>query len=309
VPAVPAKPAKPAASGYGRQQLFADLSMRGLMPKYLERVAVGPPVANSQLYTLSQDSLQVIEFNTAEDATRSADAMRQALRQGGSPGTLSSLSPALGSAVVLYQKGTIVLASSGQDAELRSKLAECLGRPFAEGALSPTADISQGLLGQFLSAPKQMGQPGSEIRTGILNQQTGTLAAWIKPDRSPPVRFLEGVIDADRPIEAGSGFGLCDGKIKVILDDEFWDTSVRVRLHEWQHVALTFDRAEARLYVDGRLATIHNYVQKRVSVQRYVVGCSAANPLRFQGLLYDARIYDHVVAPGVIAALAAAPPP
>ena len=87
------------------------------------------------------------------------------------------------------------------------------------------------------------------------------------------MQFLEGVIDADRPIEAGSGWGLCDGKLKVILDDEFWETGIRVRMHEWQHVALTFDSAEARIFVDGRLTAIHNYSQGRVSVQRYVIGC------------------------------------
>ena len=104
----------------------------------------------------------------------------------------SALSPALGSAVVLYQKGQLLVAWSGQNLTVRPKLSECLGHPIAEATLRWTVDTGLGLLGQYLSTPTQMGRNGSEIRTGIRNQPTGTLAAWIKPERSRRCNSLRG---------------------------------------------------------------------------------------------------------------------
>jgi hypothetical protein len=83
---------------------------------------------------------------------------------------------------------------------------------------------------------------------------------------------------------------------------------VPVRFNEWQHVSLTFDDQVAKIYVDGRLAATHFYRQGRVSAQRYIIGRSAANPLHFQGTLADARIYDRVLPPEALEALAALRP-
>lgn len=311
-----------AAADYGRQRFVGELNALGLNVRYLQQHGSVPAGVDSHLYRVDRSLVQTIEYRTAEAAGQAAGIWQQAA--GGSAASNEPLSeaaaaiisPTLGSMTTLFRKEQLLVLCSGADAGMRQQLAKCLGSAGADCNLkwpsseNPAAkvDMEAGLLGKFLPEPKQMGRPGSETRTNIMNQRAGTLAAWIRPERSPPVRYIESVIDADRPLESGSGWGLCGGFVKVILDNEFWATGVPVQLDEWQHIALTFDDQQARVYVDGRLAATHAYRQGHVSSQRYVIGRSAANPLWFQGLLADVRIYDRVLAPQVIEALAAAKP-
>lgn len=304
---VTAQPANASAKqvSYDRRQLAADLYAAGLELEYLEAIPVPVAEAKAHLYRVARTCLEAIDFNTAADAQRMGDELKAALSEGR---TLRLLTREIGSTAVVYRKGRLIVAYDGRDPALRKKLGDRLGPPLAEASWQPKVDLSRGLLGQFLTEPRPTGWAGSEVRTNISNQPTGTLAAWIKPHGSNRVKYMESVIEADLPGQAGSGWGLCDGRLKVILDNEFWQTDLAVAMHEWQHVALTFDAREARIFLDGRLAAIHSYQQGHVSSQRYMIGKSAANALWFQGLIQDARIYDHVLAPQAIEALAASPP-
>jgi glucose/arabinose dehydrogenase/mono/diheme cytochrome c family protein len=130
------------------------------------------------------------------------------------------------------------------------------------------------------------------VRTDVPNGSVRTLAAWIRPETSDPVDFIESVIDTDVPGQYGSGFGLNNGEIVVILDDQFWFTGVPVTLGQWQHVALAFDGRQARLLVDGEPVGTLPYVQGDVTDANYVIGASNANALFFHGELRDVRIFD-----------------
>jgi hypothetical protein len=112
------------------------------------------------------------------------------------------------------------------------------------------------------------------------------------------------VIDADQPGEFGSGWGLAGGKIRVILDDEFWDTGITAKLGQWQHVALRFNASSAEVFVNGALAATHSYTQGAVTSQKYSIGASSANPLFFQGELLDVRIYQRPLNDAEIATVA-----
>lgn len=139
------------------------------------------------------------------------------------------------------------------------------------------------------------------FQTPVPNQPTATLAAWIKPRSSNDVDWIESVIDADISGQYGTGWGLDNGYIKVILDDQFWFTSVPVVLHRWQHVALTYDESSAKLYVDGVLRESLSYTRSSsITPANYRIGRSHANGLGFKGRIDDVRIYNRVLSPNEI---------
>jgi regulation of enolase protein 1 (concanavalin A-like superfamily) len=87
----------------------------------------------------------------------------------------------------------------------------------------------------------------SYLQTQVPGQATATLMAWIRPTSSPDVAQIQSVFDCDVAGQYGTGWGLDDGKIKVILDNQFWDTGVPVVLNTWQHVALVYDATTAKV--------------------------------------------------------------
>ena len=87
---------------------------------------------------------------------------------------------------------------SGNDAEIR-------GDPLRDGA-------AYGLDGA-----------ADHLRTPISNGSARTLSAWIRPLSSDNVPYIESVFDTNVPGQHGSGWGLDAGRIKVVLDDRFWE--------------------------------------------------------------------------------------
>ena len=165
------------------------------------------------------------------------------------------------------------------------------------------ADITQepGLLGRFFSDEHEVREAADTLTTDIMNQRTGTLMAWVKP--SAEQTGVGCIVDADLPNEFGTGFAVSGGQLRVMLDDEFWDTGVAVQPGKWQHIALTFDATSAIVWINGNEAARHAYQQGPISAQRYVIGTSAANPDgRFSGSLREVRLYDRVLPAAEIAA-------
>jgi hypothetical protein len=134
------------------------------------------------------------------------------------------------------------------------------------------------------------------LQTPVANGPERTLAAWIHPLSSGDVTYIESVFDTDVPGQHGSGWGLDRGRLKVILDNQFWEPGVTVALGHWTHVALVFNVASARLYRDGSLAASISYSQGDVSRAWYRIGRSSANELYFHGGIRDARIYGRALA-------------
>jgi hypothetical protein len=133
------------------------------------------------------------------------------------------------------------------------------------------------------------------LMTPVGNGPERTLVAWIAPASSGDVTHIEGVIDSDLAGQYGSGWGLDGGRLKVVLDDRFWSPSVPVALDRWIHVALAFDRASARLFVDGILGSSITYAQGDVSRSSYKIGKGAPNPLYYHGSIRDVRIYGRAL--------------
>ncbi|MCB1131771.1 MAG: autotransporter-associated beta strand repeat-containing protein, partial [Verrucomicrobiae bacterium] len=134
-----------------------------------------------------------------------------------------------------------------------------------------------------------------DVQTPVPNGSVRTLAAWIYPRSSDPVGNIESVFDCDIPGQYGTGWGLSGGFIRVILDNQFWDTGVPVTLNQWQHVALAYDATQARVYVDGTLQATLDYTQGGVTAANFRIGRSNANALFFHGDIRDAKIYGRAV--------------
>ncbi|MBN9692121.1 MAG: hypothetical protein J0M24_17900 [Verrucomicrobia bacterium] len=141
------------------------------------------------------------------------------------------------------------------------------------------------------------------VQTPVANAGTLTLAAWIRPRTSDDVAFIESVFDTDVPGQYGSGWGLDNRRLKVILDDRFWEPAVPIRLNEWQHVALTFNDRQARLYTNGLLAASLSYTRGPVSSANFKLGRSNANASYFDGALSDVRLYNRFFAAADVASL------
>ena len=96
-----------------------------------------------------------------------------------------------------------------------------------------------------------------------------TFAAWIKPD-SPKGAILS---HAEDYFEGqGHGLYLIDGKIRLHVIFRWTDIGLRVetaepvKLHEWQHVLVTYDgkrkASGVRIYVDGAAAEDEGAVRR-----------------------------------------------
>lgn len=121
---------------------------------------------------------------------------------------------------------------------------------------------------------------------------TRTHSAWIYPRSSDDVEQIESVIDGDVAEEFGNGWGLDDGTIKVLLDDEFWTTGQTVSLNQWQHVAVAYDDDQAVLYYNGVPVDSLEYPQGDITDTYYNIGKSTANDLFFHGSVDELRIED-----------------
>ncbi|MFM2198670.1 MAG: hypothetical protein RLZZ505_2102 [Verrucomicrobiota bacterium] len=126
------------------------------------------------------------------------------------------------------------------------------------------------------------------VHTPVANGGTRTLAAWINPVSSTAKGC---VFDTDVPYQYGTGWGVVNGTIEVILDNQFWGTGVAVTNNTWQHVALAFDATQARVYLNGALAATLNYARGDISAANYKIGVSNAGGANFNGRIRDARIF------------------
>jgi hypothetical protein len=128
--------------------------------------------------------------------------------------------------------------------------------------------------------------------TASTNSGTRTLSAWIYPNTSSDATNIESVIDGDVAGEYGQGWGLDNGVIKVILDNQFWTTTQSVSLNTWQHVALTFNATTAKLYYNGDSVAVLSYTRGSVTNSTYKIGKSNANAEYFDGGLDEVVIYE-----------------
>jgi hypothetical protein len=132
-----------------------------------------------------------------------------------------------------------------------------------------------------------------------------TFAAWIKPD-APQGAILS---HADDFMEGqGHGVYLIDGKIRLHVIFRWSDLGMRVeteqpvKLHDWQHVLVTYDgnmRAKGvHIYVNGQAQNLKVLFDENIwplkGKRAFRIGGGAG--LRFTGDIADVRVYDRELA-------------
>jgi len=154
------------------------------------------------------------------------------------------------------------------------------------------AGFVTGVKGQALS----LNGLNQYVETPVTSASTSkTLMAWIYPQSSDDVSFIESVIDSDVPLQYGTGWGLDNGYIKVAADDLFWTPSRAIALNQWQHIAVTYSPTELKLYYNGALVDSKAYTQGAIAAANYKIGKSNANALFFHGRIDEVRIYNRVL--------------
>ena len=143
-------------------------------------------------------------------------------------------------------------------------------------------------------------------------QDPFTLAAWIRPTAGKGA-----IISRAEDYLEGSGYGLylIDGKLRFHMTLRYTDISLRVEssepvtLHQWQHVAVTYDGyrkgSGVHMYVDG--------VERKTNIlfdeltfpfgPSQPVRIGAGGGMRFSGAIDEARIYKRALSPDEVSTL------
>ena len=153
----------------------------------------------------------------------------------------------------------------------------------------------------YRGAPRVVDSLTSKTESGIRNGLIRTLEASVKPRSSKKVDYFEPVLDSNderNGAETGSGFGLKEGKIVVLLDKAgIWETGVPARMGEWQRITVSFNGAQALLAVDGQVKAEKTYQvdEKDVAGKNYRIGWGRNDEgpnFFFDGDIKDLRIWD-----------------
>jgi hypothetical protein len=138
-----------------------------------------------------------------------------------------------------------------------------------------------------------------------------TLEAWVKPKddgSSEPILFKE------KPYFGAYGlyYGLeGEGDMEGLIGDE-WEFVRAVdgadqEQNVWVHVALTYDGANMRLYIDGELIDTSAAHGVEPSSGDLSIGCSQEFGDNFDGLIDEVRVYNRALGAGEVAADMATP--
>ncbi len=133
-----------------------------------------------------------------------------------------------------------------------------------------------------------------------------TFAAWIKPDSDKGA-----ILSRSDDYFEGQGHGLyvLDGRVRLHVIFRWTDlgmrveTADRIRLHEWQHVLVTYDgsmkAAGVHIYVDGQEKKLNILFDQCIwpidSREPFRIG--AGGGLRFNGSIRDVRVYTRALTP------------
>jgi len=136
------------------------------------------------------------------------------------------------------------------------------------------------------------------VQTPVPADSTRTLAAWIRPHNAAAGANDANVYNAHIGGEWGSGWGVRNNQIYVVLDDQDYNSGVPISNNIWQHVAVAFDSSTVRIYVNGQLKDSRSYNQGAVTTATYRIGRSSNNDFSnvyFDGDIRDAKIYGRAV--------------
>ena len=179
-----------------------------------------------------------------------------------------------------------------------------------------SSNYVSGRVGQALQFDGQ----GEYVATGTLTDTWNqwTIAFFAKPDSLPPAStHAQIIVERERvgpfqEIEIGTYF---TGKFFFAADSAtaaltFSDGDVL--LNEWQHVAVSYDGTEQRVYVDGSLdsffaqSNAHVNVNEPLLIGRHV---NPNGPAFFSGTLDELYVYDRALSASEVLTLASIPEP
>jgi hypothetical protein len=138
-----------------------------------------------------------------------------------------------------------------------------------------------------------------------------TVEAWVKAEGSGE---SEPIIFKETPYFTSYGiyFGLDEhGHLEGYLGEE-WELQktvdpAKLEKNVWTHVALTFDGAHLRLYVDGALVDTEAAEGAEPSSGQLSIGCAQEFEDGFEGKIDEVRIYERALSPAEVAGDMAAP--
>lgn len=148
---------------------------------------------------------------------------------------------------------------------------------------------------------------GNDVQTAL------TLAAWVRPER---LVDWAGIIAKgtnaepyalqlwhDGSLRFTANWGSPGGAVGV----GSWNSTLQLTTNRWYHVAVTYDGATLRFYLNGQLDSYQPAVALRFGVvnEPLILGADFPGTVEyFQGTLRDARVYGRALSGGEIQALA-----
>jgi hypothetical protein len=126
-----------------------------------------------------------------------------------------------------------------------------------------------------------------------------TLELWVKPALNARVPFIYGdFVEYDAFYAIVMGLNACIGQWGGTPTEPCGKTDVTDG--EWHHLALTYDGAIARLYVDGLLEAMQKKVYSTTSTGRAYIGSTVASEEYFPGLVDEVTVYGRALKPSEI---------
>jgi Protein of unknown function (DUF1553)/Protein of unknown function (DUF1549)/Concanavalin A-like lectin/glucanases superfamily/Planctomycete cytochrome C len=140
-----------------------------------------------------------------------------------------------------------------------------------------------------------------------------TFSAWIKPEAEDGAILTH----MDNYIESqGHGLFLMKGKVRLNLTMRYTDLGLRVesaepvKLHEWQHVLVTYDgnrlASGVRIYINGKASEtkiLFDQNNEPFRKKKTPIRVGSGGGMSFDGEIKDARIYKRALNPLEISAL------
>jgi hypothetical protein len=203
------------------------------------------------------------------------------------------------------------LAALDEVVEMRRKAWEALQPIVAKkqakwrpGDWTPTRDLV------FRSDVKGESR-GEPAELGYLDPFT--FSAWIKPEAEDGaiLTHLDNYIESQ-----GHGLFLMKGRVRLNLTMRYTDLGLRVestdpvRLHEWQHVLVTYDgnrmASGVRIYIDGKVCeskVLFDQNNEPFRKKKTPIRVGSGGGMSFDGEIKDARIYKRALSPLEVLAL------